>query len=57
MTITTLVQAIRHLPDKARMRLFDSLGPSLEDYLLSKIGQDRFGATSQKRIPWADLKP
>ncbi len=39
------------------MKLFDSLGPSLEDYLLTKIAHDRFGSTSQKRIPWADPKP
>lgn len=57
MTITTLAQAIRQLPDRARMKLFDSLGPSLEDYLLAKIAHDRFEAASHGRIPWADLKP
>ncbi len=39
------------------MKLFDSLGSSLEDYLLAKIAHDRFCATPQKRISWADLKP
>lgn len=56
MTITDLAQTIRHLPSKARMKLFDRLHPSLEDYLLVKIAQDRFKKTSRKRVSWEDLK-
>ena len=51
MTLSTLAQAIRHLPGKEQAKLFDRLGSSLEDYLLAKIGQDRFKHASQKRIP------
>ena len=57
MTLASLAQAIRHLPGKDQARLFDRLGPSIEDYLLAKIAHDRFKRTSQKRIPWANLKP
>ena len=57
MTIAMLAQTIRHLPGKDRMKLFDKLGPSLEDYLLTKIAHDRFKKGPQKRIPWEDLRP
>ncbi len=56
MTIATLARTIRHLPGKDRIRLFDSLGPALEDYLLAKIAQDRFRKTPSKRVAWEDLR-
>ena len=57
MTITSLAQAIKRLPAGDRIKLFDRLGPALEDYLLAKIAVDRLKKTSEKRIPWEDLKP
>jgi hypothetical protein len=57
MTVATLAQTIRHLPAKEQAKLFEKLGPALEDYLLAKVAQDRFKKASHKRIPWADLKP
>ncbi|MBI2891676.1 MAG: hypothetical protein HYY13_12940 [Nitrospirae bacterium] len=57
MTVSALAQTIRHLPTPDRIKLFDRLGPTLEDYLLTKIVHDRFRKASYKRIPWADLKP
>lgn len=57
MTIATLAQTIRHLPGKDRIKLFDKLGSSLEDYLLTKIAHDRFKKGSSKRIPWEDIRP
>lgn len=56
MTISAIAQTIRHLPLKEQIRLFDRLRPSLEDYLLAKIAQDRFRKSSKKRISWEDLK-
>ena len=56
MTVASLAQTIRKLPSKKRIRLFDRLQPSLEDYLLAKIAQDRFEKRSQKHIPWDALK-
>ena len=57
MTLAALTHAIRELPTKDQAKLFDRLGPSLEDYLLRKIALYRFKKTSAKRIPWEDLKP
>lgn len=57
MTLTALAHAIRELPTKEQAKLFDRLGPSLEDYLLQKIALYRFKKTPAKRIPWEDLKP
>ena len=57
MTVTTLAQKIRHLPPREQIRLFDKLGPSLEDYLLVKIADDRLRKTSRKRVAWDALKP
>ena len=56
MTIAALVQTIARLPTRDRMRLFDKLQPSLEDYLLAKLAHDRFKRASRKRVPWEDLK-
>lgn len=56
MTIGSLAQTIRKLPSKERIRLFDRLQPSLEDYLLAKIAHDRFEKGPHKRIPWEALK-
>lgn len=56
MAIGSLAQTIRKLPIKERIRLFDSLQPSLEDYLLTKIVQDRFEKSPHKRISWEVLK-
>jgi hypothetical protein len=57
MTIATLAQTIKRLPAKEQAKLFDKLGTALEDYLLAKIAQDRFEKSSEKRIPWEELKP
>jgi hypothetical protein len=56
MTIANLAKTIRHLPGKDRLKLFDSLGPPLEDYLLAKIAQDRFRKSAAKRVSWEVLK-
>lgn len=56
MTISGLAQAIRKLPSQERIKLFDRLQPSLEDYLLAKIAHDRFKKSAKKRIPWEDLR-
>lgn len=57
MTLAALTHAIRELPTKDQAKLFDRLGPSLEDYLLRKIALFRFKKASAKRIPWEDLNP
>jgi len=57
MTVSALAQTIRRLPTQDRIKLFERLAPTLEDYLLTKIAHDRFKKASHKRIPWADLKP
>ncbi len=57
MTTSTLARAISNLPGKERVRLFDRLGPALEDYFLAKIAQDRLRKASRKRIPWEEIRP
>jgi hypothetical protein len=57
MTVATLVQTIKSLPARDQAKLFDKLGPALEDYLLAKIAVDRFKDASDKRIRWEELKP
>ncbi|HEY2412654.1 MAG TPA: hypothetical protein VGI40_10450 [Pirellulaceae bacterium] len=57
MTVATLAKTIKQLPTDEQTRLFDKLGLALEDYLLTKIAEHRFKKTSDKRIPWEDLKP
>lgn len=58
MSVQTLTKAVRGLSPKERVRLFDRLRPTLEDYLLTKIADDRFKRNAgQKRIPWVNLKP
>jgi hypothetical protein len=57
MTLATLAKTIQSLPVKEQAKLFDKLGPALEDYLLAKVAMDRFKKASRKRIPWEELKP
>ncbi len=57
MNPTTLAQTIKRLPTDEQAKLFDKLGPALEDYLLAKIAADRFKKASNNRIPWTELKP
>ncbi|GEM_PF-4611534 len=58
MSIQTLTRTIRHLAPQDRLRLFDHLRPTLEDYLLARVASERLRAGSgKKRIPWEDLKP
>ncbi|MBI4063008.1 MAG: hypothetical protein HY401_01765 [Elusimicrobia bacterium] len=58
MSIQTLTKTIRHLPPRDRLRLFDRLRPTLEDYLLAKIAVDRFKKNQgKKHISWEELKP
>jgi len=57
MTITVLAKTIRDLPVAEQAKLFEKLGPALEDYLLTKIAKDRFKNASHKRISWENLKP
>ena len=57
MTVAALAQTIKRLPPNEQAKLFDKLGPALEDYLLAKIAEDRFEKASGKRIPWEELKP
>jgi hypothetical protein len=57
MTVATLAQTIKRLPAEEQAKLFDKLGPTLEDYLLTKIAADRLEKAPQKRVPWEELKP
>jgi len=57
MTVATLAKTIKQLPAEQQTKLFDKLGPALEDYLLAKIANDRFEKSSDKRVPWEELKP
>jgi hypothetical protein len=57
MTLAALAKTINNLPAEDQARLFAKLGPALEDYLLTKIAQDRFQKASKSRVPWEELKP
>jgi hypothetical protein len=48
MPVATLVKVIQRLPVEEQAKLFDKLGPALEDYLLAKIALDRFKRESKK---------
>lgn len=56
MKIAALVKTIRNLPEKDRYRLFNSLGPSLEDYLLAKIASDRLRNPPARPMLWEYLR-